>query len=128
LEASDRILLGDWVNRGIPPLLEDVSGFGSWHHQPHNPYFEKEAGTGRAVPPYVEHQRYRKLLGQKVMAEAWQRLMQRTCRQAGELDTDLAGSELTQEILYALQEEAQENARRATSKLDEFLRAGQRYE
>jgi hypothetical protein len=80
------------------------------------------------VPTYVEHQRYRKHLGQKVMAEAWQRLMQRTCRQAGELDTDLAGSELTQEILYAIEEEAQENARRARSKLDHFLRTGQRYE
>jgi hypothetical protein len=80
------------------------------------------------VPTYVEHQRYRKLLGQKVMAEAWQRLVQRTCRQAGELDTDLASSELTLEILYALQEEAQENARRARSKLSDFLRTEQRYE
>jgi hypothetical protein len=80
------------------------------------------------VPTYVEHQRYRKLLGQKVMAEAWQRLMQRTCRQAGNLDTDLlAGSELNLEILYALQGEAQENARRARSKLDDFLRTGHRY-
>jgi 3-methyladenine DNA glycosylase/8-oxoguanine DNA glycosylase len=79
------------------------------------------------VPTYVEHQRYRKLLGQEVMAEAWQRLMQRTCRQAGD-GTDLAVSELTPEILYAIEEEAQENARRARSKLDEFLRTGQRYE
>ena len=91
------------MNRGNPSLLEGASGFGSWHHRPHF-HFDKEAGTGRAVPTYVEHQRYRKLLGQKVMAEAWQRLMQRTCRQAGELDTDLAGSVLTLEILYALQE------------------------
>jgi hypothetical protein len=116
-------LLGDSVNRGnLHPV--GASGFGSWHHRPH---FEKEAGTGRAVPTYVEHQRYRKLLGQKVMAEAWQRLMQRTCRQADH-DTELAGSELTLEILYALQGEAQENARRARSRLDDFLRTGQRYE
>jgi hypothetical protein len=80
------------------------------------------------VPTDVEHQRYRKLLGQKVMAQAWQRLMQRTCRQAGELDTEPARSVLTLGILYALQEEAQENARRATSKLDDFLGTGQRYE
>jgi len=53
--------------------------------------------------------------------------MQRTCRQAGD-DTELAGSELTLEILYALQEEAQENARRARSRLDDFLRTGQRHE
>ena len=81
------------------------------------------------MPTYVEHRRYRKLLGQKVMAEAWPRLMQRTCQQpAGELDTDpFAGSELTLEILYALQEEPQENARRARSKLDYFLRTWQRY-
>ena len=79
------------------------------------------------LPTYAEHQRCRKLLGQKVMAEAWQRLMQRTCRQAGD-GTDLAGSVLTLGILYALQEEAQETARRARSKLDDFLRTGQRYE
>jgi hypothetical protein len=79
------------------------------------------------VPIYVEHQRYRKLLGKKVMAEAWQRLMQRTCRQAGD-DTELVDSELSLEILYALREEAQENARRARSKLDDFLRTGQRHE
>jgi hypothetical protein len=84
------------------------------------PGAKRKGGTGKAVPTYVEHQRYRKLLGQKGMAEAWQRLMQRTCRQAGD-DTDLAGSELTLEILYALQKEAQENARRARSKLGRFL-------
>ena len=91
------------------------------------PEAKRKGGTRKAVPTYVEHQRYRKLLGQKGMAEAWQRLMQRTCRQAGD-DTDLAGSELTLEILYALQKEAQENARRARSKLDDFLRAGQLHE
>jgi hypothetical protein len=81
------------VNRGNLSLLEGATGFGSWHHRLH---FEKEAGTARAVPTYgFEHQRYRKLLGQKVMAEAWQRLMERTCRQeVGEPDTNLlAGSE-----------------------------------
>jgi len=82
------------------------------------------------MPTYVEHSLYRKLLGQKVMAEAWQRLIQKTCRQAEEAgdDTDLADSELTLEILYALQEKAQVNARKARSKLDDFLRCGQRYE
>ena len=47
------------------------------------------------MPLNGEHQRYRKLAGQKAMAEAWYRLMQRTCQQAEELSDVDNNSELT---------------------------------
>lgn len=61
------------------------------------------------------------------MAEAWSRLMQRTCQQAEELGDVDNDSELTMEMLYDLRKEAEVNAKRARSKLDEFLRARQPY-
>ena len=95
-----------------------------------NPTSGKEVGTGRVVPPYdVEHQHYRKLLGQKGLAEAWHRLIQKTCHRAEEAGyADLGDSELTAETLYALVEEAQANARTATSKLDAYTSASKRRE
>ena len=84
------------------------------------------------MPPYdVEHQHYRKLLGQKGLAEAWHRWIQKTCHRAEEGGyADLGDSELTAETLYALVEEAQANARTATSKLTltRLLRRGENYE
>jgi hypothetical protein len=88
----------------------------------------KEVGTGRVVPPYeFEHQHYRELLGQKGLAEAWHRLIQKTCQRVeGDGCANLDDSELTVETLYALVEEAQANVRTATSKLDAYTSASKR--
>jgi hypothetical protein len=62
------------------------------------------------------------------MAEAWHRLIQKMCQraeEAGYVDV-VADSELTVETLYALLEEAQANARTATSKLDAYTSASNR--
>ena len=81
------------------------------------------------MPPYeFEHQHYRELLGQKGLAEAWHRLIQKTCQRVEEEVgyADLDDSELTVETLYALVEEAQANVRTATSKLDAYTSASKR--